>query len=171
MHKVLNLEDLGLGGTYHDIKISATDEQIEMIEKQRVVAGVLEYGINEIREINEDKYIAIFLENRCADAATLMPILNQIANLNNHIKLKFYQTSKYESVIKRVAGEAKIPTIVFLKNDRKTISGIYKEFPIVVKNRIDENPDNKEFIVKEEFRMGKYNLDLQKEILGYILNQ
>lgn len=171
MHKTLSLLDLGQASTYEDIKVKASDEQLEMIARQYKQGKLEDYKLDDIKNINEDKLIAVFVENRCTDAATMVPFINHLAELNEHIKPKFYEASKYECVVKRVAGEFKIPTVVFIKNDKKTVSGVYKEFPIKVRALIEENPDNKEFIVKEEFRKGKYNIEIQKDIIDLILAQ
>ena len=49
------------------------------------------------------------------------------------------------------------------------VSGVYKEFPIKVKKLIERNPEERERIVKKEFRKGKYNLDIQKNIIELLL--
>lgn len=171
MNKILNIEELGQAGTYEDIKVKATDEQLEMIEKQHKIAKLMDYRLEEIKDLNNDKCVVVFTENRCPDAATMIPILCKLAALNEHIKLKFYETSKYECVVKRLAGEVKIPVVIFLKDDKKTVSYLYKEFPMKVREILEEREDQREFIIKEEFRMGKYNLEIQKDLIEGILSK
>lgn len=154
--------------TYEHIKSFADKEQLEMIEKQYKQGELYYYGTDDIKAIEERKDIIIFFENRCTDAATLMPFIRKLASLSEHINLHFCSANENEELLNRVIGEKKIPTVVVLDKN-SSISGVYKEFPKVVNELIEENPDNREFIVKQEFRKGKYNLDIQKDIVKLIL--
>ena len=169
MNNSLKLENLVHGNTYEDIKATADDEQLEMIEVQARVCTYEGYRADELEKINEKVNIAVFIENRCGDAQTMVPILEKVVSVNENIKLNFFETDKNENFLVKKVGEKKIPTILFL-TDKNKISSVYSEFPIKVRALIEANPDNREFIVKEEFRKGKYNIEIEKDIVNAILN-
>ena len=154
--------------TYEKIKSFADDEQLGMIDKQYKQGRLYFYGVDDVKKIDKEKNIVVFLENRCTDAATLMPFLDKIAYINNNIKLHFCSANENEELLVETFGEKKIPTVVAL-NSEMEVSGVYREFPIKVKKLIERNPEKKEMIVKGEFRKGKYNLDIQKDIIELLL--
>ena len=43
----------------------------------------------------------------------------------------------------------------------------WNEFPVVVKKKMDENPENFEDI-KYNFRIGKFNAEIEKELVVYL---
>lgn len=169
MNNGLKMEELLHGNTYEDIKVKANDEQLEMIKEQAKVCSYEGYKLDELKGIHKDINLAIFVENRCGDAQTMVPILRKIAEASENIKLNFFEADKHEKFLVKKIGEKRIPTIMFLGDDNK-IASVYKEFPIKVRALIEANPDNREFIVKEEFRKGKYNVDIEKDIVDAILN-
>ncbi|MGL4453096.1 MAG: thioredoxin family protein [Sarcina sp.] len=169
MNNGLKVEELLHGSTYEDIKVKANDEQLEMIKTQLKFCSYNEYKIDELKAIDKNINLAIFIENRCGDAQTMVPILKKIAEANENIKLNFFEADKHEKFLVKKIGEKRIPTIIFLGDDNK-VASVYKEFPIKVRALIEANPDNREFIVKEEFRKGKYNIHVEEDIVDAILN-
>ncbi|MGL5068123.1 MAG: thioredoxin family protein [Sarcina sp.] len=169
MNNSLKMEDLLHGNTYEDIKVKADDNQLAMIKEQAKVCSYDAYKVEELKKIDKKINIAVFIENRCADAQTMVPILKKIVEVNENIKPNFFETDKHEKFLVKKVGEKKIPTMLFL-TDENEISSVYKEFPIKVRALIEANLDNREFIVKEEFRKGKYNSEVEKDIVDSILN-
>ncbi|MGL4656798.1 MAG: thioredoxin family protein [Sarcina sp.] len=169
MNNGLKMEDLLHGNTYEDIKVKADDEQLEMIKTQAKICSYEGYKLDELKAIDKNINLAIFIENRCGDAQTMVPILKKIAQVNENIKLNFFEADKNEKFLVKKVGEKRIPTIMFLGEDN-VVDSVYKEFPIKVRALIEANPDNREFIVKEEFRKGKYNSHIEKDIVDAILN-
>ncbi|MGL5767783.1 MAG: thioredoxin family protein [Sarcina sp.] len=152
---------------YKDIRNRATEEEAEMIEIQAEKFTPIEYKLDEIKKISSQKNIAVFIANRCGDAATMIPFLNAIAKINTNIKLSFFEGKKYEEFLEKETGDFRIPTILFLDND-DTINDIYLEFPKKVRALIERNQDKRLEIVKE-FRNKKFNLDIQKDIIDAII--
>ena len=163
-----NEELLSKGTTYEDIKKYADEEQLAMIKVQAQVCTYEGYKKEELKEIQKDINIAIFVENRCGDAQTMVPILKKITKVNDKIKLSYFEASKYDAFLIEKVGEKKVPMILFLRGESE-VSSVYNEFPIKVRALIEANPDNREFIVKEEFRKGKYNIEVEKDIVEAIL--
>lgn len=152
---------------YEEIRYMATEEEAEMIEVQAEKFTSIEYRVEDIKKLTNSKNIVIFMANRCGDAATVIPFINAIANLNKNINLSFFEGKEYEEFLRQVTGDFRIPTILFLNTDN-TISDIYLEFPKKVRALIEEDKDMRAEIVKE-FRNKKFNLDIQEEIIDALI--
>lgn len=114
---------------------------------------------------DEASNIVVFSMTRCKDAATVTPILMQIAKSNPNVTVNFFDRDGNEELLEKLTGEVRIPTI--LKLDSKgNIRKKFLEFPTVVKEEINKNPENKESIVSS-FRENKYFNEIKKDILSF----
>ncbi|MGL4741584.1 MAG: thioredoxin family protein [Sarcina sp.] len=168
MERILEIKDIiSNSKTYKEIRDTATQEESEMIEIQAQKFTSIEYRIEELKGINTTKRIAVFIANRCGDAATMIPFLNAIALLNPNISLSFFEGKAYEEFLQKVTGDFRVPTILFLNSDYN-INEIYLEFPRKVRALIEENQEMRTEIVKN-FRNKEFNLDIQKDIIDAII--
>ncbi len=153
------------GVDYNKFLEEATSEQMEMIKTQEGVSKICNYGLDKLNEIKKEIKIAVFSETRCGDAATAIPILLGLKELNGNIKIKFFKTEKYKEFLEENIGESRIPTILRI-DDKFNIIDKYIEFPEVIKERLKN--EEKEYVVKE-FRSGKYSEEIQKALINMIL--
>lgn len=114
---------------------------------------------------DESLNIAVFSMTRCKDAATVTPVLMQIAKNNPNVTINFFDKEGNEELLKKLTGEVRIPTILKLDSKGNIIKK-FLEFPTVVKEEINKNPENKESIVSS-FRENKYFDEVKKDILSF----
>lgn len=153
------------GVDYNKFLEDATSEQMEMIKTQEGVSKICNYGLDKLKEINKEIKIAVFSETRCGDAATAIPILLSLKELNRNIIIKFFKTEKYKEFLEENLGESRIPTILRV-DDKFNIIDKYIEFPECIKERLKN--EKKEYVVKE-FRSGKYSEEIQKSLINMLL--
>ena len=73
-----------------------------------------------------------------------------------------------EELLQELSGECRIPTIIKL-DEKKQMKGKYIEFPQVVREKINGKNEEERKAIVEEVRSGKYNDEIQKEIIKLIL--
>lgn len=153
------------GVDYNKFLEEATSDQMEMIKKQAGVSKICDYGLDKLKKIDKEVKVAVFSETRCGDAATAIPILLGLKELNKNINIKFFKTENYKEFLENNLGESRIPTILKV-DDEFNIIDKYIEFPKYVKYRLAN--EEKEDVVRE-FRSGKYSEEIQKSLIQLIL--
>lgn len=168
------------GLTYKDFKVHADKDVLEMILNKKHIQD--DYFLNtnlesfsQIAKIENNINIAVFSSVKCPDAATAIPLLLNLADLNPKIKVKFFLKSDYDDYLKSNINEAKIPTILVLDKDNNIVAK-YCEFPLALKRLLVNVSKRKEADkIIEDFRSGLYNdsllLELRDLILGNISDE
>lgn len=158
---------LNSGLSYNEFLQYATTDQLDMIRKQNEFSKLHNKGLNEIKNIEEVVNILVFSEARCKDAATVIPILLNIKELNNNINIKFFKADAYKEELEKNNLGSRIPTIVKLDNKGELVD-FYSEFPKCVKDKFKDK--KKEDIIKE-FREGRYSKEIQEELINLIVGK
>jgi len=128
-------------GTFEDyLKFEVTEAQED--EKQlRIIEKISlsEETEKAIKSIGKDITIIAVAQVYCPDCRATVPFLKKFSDLNNKIKIDY--------------------------RSRETA----KEFflPDVVRKEMDKNPENFEDI-KYNFRIGKFNAEIEKELVDYL---
>ena len=149
------------GLDYKDYIKTGTNEDLEMNKEFYKKSPI--HNSKENIEIKEKTNIAVFSMTRCKDAATVTPVLLELAQNNANINIKFFDKAGNEDLLENLTGEVRIPTILKL-DDKGNIKDKFVEFPKEVKVVIEKNPKNKDIIVSD-FRNDKYFDSLKSEII------
>ena len=89
--------------------------------------------------------------------------MQKFAELNPNIKIKY--KTKEDAKDLKYGNIEKIPTLIRYTDDTDEI--FLSEFPKVVKKMMEEEPEKFEDI-KYNFRTGKYNTEIEKELVDYL---
>lgn len=155
------------GLTYKEYLNKATNEQLEMILRHEECEKITKEGIDKVKNLKKKVDILVFAELRCEDAATTIPILNQLCNLNEKINVKFYYKTENEEFISKLIGDGKIPTIISM-NEEKRVLDSYLEFPRIVREKIAGKSDEDRKKVVKQVRSGNFNKDIQNDLIELI---
>lgn len=126
-----------------------------------------EDSISKIKSINKEINILVVAQVFCPDCRAVVPFFEKFSRLNNKIKITYSSRDESQDILKEKTGVAKIPTVFY--NDGKELHTMLIEFPNVVVDAINTNPDNYDD-VKYNFRIGKFNSEIEKELVNYLLS-
>ena len=93
--------------------------------------------------------------------------MKKFSDLNSNIKIDYLPREGHEDLLKNLTDTVKIPTLVSQKEDK--LSVFLLEFPNIVQKEMKENPENYDEI-KYNFRIGKYNKEIEKELIDYLIS-
>ncbi|MEG1482238.1 thioredoxin family protein [Clostridium sp.] len=154
-----------MGISYKKFLEDATEEQIEMINRGETLNTLSKEAREKIKKVKNNSRILVFSETRCGDAATAIPLLLKMNELNDKINIEFFKYEENKEYLNKYIKETKIPTIVKVDSECN-ILGEYIEFPKEIKDRL-KNEERE--IVINEFRSGKYSKKIEEDIIKLIL--
>ena len=118
-----------------------------------------------IKAIDKDITIIAVAQVYCPDCRATVPFLKKFSDLNSKIKIDYRSREAAKEFFSDADERIKIPTLIsYVDGKYKTF---WNEFPAVVKKKMDENPENFEDI-KYNFRIGKFNAEIEKELVDYL---
>ena len=118
-----------------------------------------------IKAIDKDITIIAVAQVYCPDCRATVPFLKKFSDLNSKIKIDYRSREAAKEVFSDTDERIKIPTLISYVDGR--YNTFWNEFPAVVKKKMDENPENFEDI-KYNFRIGKFNVEIEKELVDYL---
>lgn len=139
-----------------------SQKQLKIMEK----VSLSEKTIERVKNIKKNINLLVVAEVFCPDCRAIVPFLQKFSEINDKIKIEYSTRDESLLLLKEKTSEARIPTIFHVIND-KEIKVILKEFPKVVIDDFNNNPEKIDEI-KYDFRTGKYNNDIEEEVLNYI---
>lgn len=122
---------------------------------------------DKVKSIEKDIKILTVAEVYCPDCRAIIPFLEKFSSLNNRITVVYSTRDESHDLLIKATGEARIPTL-FLDNGTK-VKPIFTEFPQTVRRDMKENPEKYDEI-KYNFRTGKYNRQIEEELLSHLLS-
>ena len=140
-----------------------SEKQLKILDK----IALSEETISKIKAINKEINIFIVAQVFCPDCRAVVPFFEKFSELNNKIKITYSSRDESQDILKEKTGVAKIPTVFY--NDGKELHTMLIEFPNVVADAINKNTNNYDKI-KYNFRIGKFNLDIEKELVNYLIS-
>lgn len=153
--------------SYEEFIDTAQKEHRLFIDKLNEQGQLSEEGLKEIREIKETVNISVFSETRCKDAATVIPFLMKLIDLNEKLKVAFYRKEGNEELLKKMTGENRIPTIVILDH-KGNPKRYYVEFPKKLKEKLKNSPSEETQSIINDMRDGKYNNFIQEDLISLL---
>lgn len=119
-----------------------------------------------IKSISKEINILAVAEVFCPDCRAIVPFLEKFSKINNNIKIKYAKREDVSDLLIQKTGVAKLPTLFY--NDGEKLQLILLEFPKVVLDDMEKNKENYDEI-KYNFRTGKYNDKIEKELVNYLV--
>ena len=114
-----------------------------------------------IKAIDKDITIIAVAQVYCPT----VPFLKKFSDLNSKIKIDYRSREAAKEFFLDTDERIKIPTLISYVDGK--YNTFWNEFPAVVKKKMDENPENFEDI-KYNFRIGKFNAEIEKELVDYL---
>ena len=136
-------------------------KQLRIIEKISL-SKETEKAIN---AIDKDITIIAVAQVYCPDCRATVPFLKKFSDLNSKIKIDYRSREAAKDFFTDADERIKIPTLISYVDGK--YNTFWNEFPVVVKKKMDENPENFEDI-KYNFRIGKFNAEIEKELVDYL---
>ena len=118
-----------------------------------------------IKAIDKDITIIAVAQVYCPDCRATVPFLKKFSDLNSKIKIDYRSREAAKEFFLDTDERIKIPTLISYVDGK--YNTFWNEFPAVVKKKMDENPENFEDI-KYNFRIGKFNVEIEKELVDYL---
>ena len=118
-----------------------------------------------IKAIDKDITIIAVAQVYCPDCRATVPFLKKFSDLNSKIKIDYRSREIAKEFFPNTDEKIKIPTLISYVDGK--YNTFWNEFPVVVKKKMDENPENFEDI-KYNFRIGKFNVEIEKELVDYL---
>ena len=154
-------------GTFEDyLKFEVTEsqedkKQLRIIEK----ISLSEETEKAIKGIDKDITIIAVAQVYCPDCRATVPFLKKFSDLNNKIKIDYRSRETAKEFFPDTDERIKIPTLISYVDGK--YNTFWNEFPDVVRKEMDKNPENFEDI-KYNFRIGKFNAEIEKELVNYL---
>ena len=155
-------------GTFQDY-LNFSDNE-EYSQKQLKIIDKIELSAETektVKSINKEIKILCFAQVYCPDCRAIVPFIKKFSDLNSNIKIDYLPREGHEDLLKKLTDTVKIPTLVSQKEDK--LSVFLLEFPNIVQKEMKENPENYDEI-KYNFRIGKYNKEIEKELIDYLIS-
>lgn len=128
---------------------------------------VSDENISKIKNINKEINILAIAQVYCPDCRAIVPFLEKFSQLNPNIKITYSNREESGEILQAKTGFTKIPTLFY--NDGEKLNLFILEFPKVVLDEMEKNPDDYDNI-KYNFRTGKFNSQIQDEIVNYLIS-
>lgn len=154
-------------GTFEDyLKFEVTEAQ-EDKKQLRIIEKIFLSKETEkaIKSIYKDITIIAVAQVYCPDCRATVPFLKKFSELNSKIKIDYRSRKTAKEFFPDTDERIKIPTLISYVDGKYNI--FWSEFPNVVRKEMEENPENFEDI-KYNFRIGKFNAQIEKELVDYL---
>ncbi|WP_294354870.1 thioredoxin family protein [uncultured Clostridium sp.] len=161
---------LDIGLDYDEYLSMAKEEEKEFIYKLFDQGVLKDEGLDRIKDIKEELNVIIFAEPGCKDAATTIPFLIKMTQINPKIKLKYLRREGNEDLLEKLTGEKKVPTFIIVDNMGKVVRK-YIEFPKKLKEKLLNSPVEETQFIVDEMREGKYNDYIQEDLINFLSGQ
>ncbi len=140
-----------------------SEKQIKIID--RIILS--EETIRKIKSISKEINILAIAQVYCPDCRAVIPFLEKFSELNSNIKITYSNRDESGELLKSKTGFIKIPTLFY--NDGSNLNLFLLEFPQTVLDAFSKNPDCYDEI-KYNFRTGKFNAEIEKELSDYLIS-
>lgn len=120
-----------------------------------------------IKSISKEINILSVAEVFCPDCRAIVPFLEKFSKINDKIKVKYSKREDVSDLLIQKTGVAKLPTLFY--NDGEKLQLMLLELPKIVLDDMEKNKENYDEI-KYNFRTGKYNNEIEKELVDYLTN-
>ena len=96
------MKSFDLGITYSEYLSLADEEQRGIIDRLNEQSQLINKGLDKVRNIENKLNILVFGELHCKDAATEIPFLLKLSELNKNIEVKFLRREGNKEAIRKI---------------------------------------------------------------------
>lgn len=146
------------------------DSNDEYKEKQLKILdriNLSEKSIEKIKSINKSINLILVAQIYCPDCRAIVPFIKKFSEINENINVTFENRESSKSVLKNGLKAERIPSIFYNNEDEQRL--LLSEFPKVVLNAFESNPSDYDNI-KYNFRTGKYNEEIENELVELLIS-
>lgn len=120
-----------------------------------------------VKELNNIVNVVVFSEGYCPDCVVTLPFVKRMQETNENIKVYYYGLQGYKELLEEMTGTSRIPTVITFTEAMEP-KGAYIEVPQEIAEQVARvNSDKQKELIKE-YRQGKYNDLIEKELLSII---
>jgi thiol-disulfide isomerase/thioredoxin len=121
-----------------------------------------------INKLNKTIHAAVFTEGFCPDCIVTIPFIQRMAEENENLKIHLMPRTGFEAFLEEAVGESRIPTVITF-DENMNPKGAYVETPKELREKmVGLNNDEKKTLISD-YRAGKYNELVEKDLLDIIL--
>lgn len=145
----------------------STEEQKAKLLEAYEATKLSEDAFENIKALDEKVNVVVFSEGYCPDCIVTLPFVKRMEELNHNIKVFYYGMQGNKELLEEYTGTARIPTVMTFTEDMQP-KGAYVEVPEEVANKVSKLPSDKQKEVIMEYRQGKYNDLIEKDLLSIL---
>ena len=111
-----------------------------------------------LKDISRDQIWLVITEGWCGDSGQVLPFINKMASLNNHVDLKFVLRDENPEVMDEFLtnGSRSIPKLIILEKETKEVLGSWGPRPLEIQEDYltkRRNPDYENKKASEELHL------------------
>lgn len=137
-------------------------------DKKYIATTLSENAKSKIKNLNDTVNAIVFTEGFCPDCIATIPFIQKLSEENSNLKVHYLPRTDYEEFLEEAVGRVSIPTIITFDKDMNP-KGAYVETPKeLTEKMISLSSEDKKSLI-EEYRQGKYNDLIEKDLLEIVL--
>lgn len=121
-----------------------------------------------IKRLDKVVHAAIFTEGFCPDCIVTIPFVQRLSEENSNLKVHLFHRSDFEGFLEKAVGCINIPAVITFTEDMDP-KGAYVEMPKELVEKLPIISNNERKVLVAEYRSGKYNDLIEKDLLDIIL--
>lgn len=121
-----------------------------------------------IKRLDKVVHAAIFTEGFCPDCIVTIPFVQRLSEENSNLKVHLFHRTDFEGFLDKAVGCINIPAVITFTEDMDP-KGAYVEMPKELVEKLPIISNNERKVLVAEYRSGKYNDLIEKDLLDIIL--
>lgn len=121
-----------------------------------------------IKRLDKVVHAAIFTEGFCPDCIVTIPFVQRLAEENSNLKVHLFHRTDFEGFLEKAVGCINIPAVITFTEDMDP-KGAYVEMPKELTEKLPIISNDERKVLVAEYRSGKYNNLIEKDLLDIIL--
>lgn len=159
--------ELSSGLDFKDYLNKNSEEERERLVKNIDKIKLSKEALEEVKEIKATVNVVVFSEGYCPDCIATLPFVEKLKEANDKIKVLYYGMKGNEGLLKEYTGTSRIPTVMTFTENMEP-KGAYVEVPAELSEKMARLSQDKQKELVTEYRQGKYNNLIEKELLSIL---
>lgn len=156
--------DLSKGMDFQGYLNKCSEGQREKLLKAYENTKLSNKAVRELKSLKEKVNVVVFSEDYCPDCIVTLPFVKRVQELNDNIKVYYYGLQENKALLEEYTGTARIPTVMTF-SDTMEPKGAYVEVPEEIGERVARLSPDKQKQIIQDYRQGKYNNLIEKDLL------
>lgn len=154
--------------SFQEYTIKQHDKYGDAQDKTYEITELSKDAKDKIKNLNKVVHAAIFTEGFCPDCIVTIPFVQRLSEENENLKIHLFPRAGFENFLEEAVGCTNIPTVITFTEDM-TPKGAYVEMPKELAEKLPLVSTDEKKIITKDYRTGKYNNLIEKNILDIIL--